>query len=130
MDVRSRLEDEKQRLQRLRDEVLSEHGEGASEQAELGELSTYDQHQADVASEVFEREKDLSIVQQLEDQLGEVDAAIARVGDGSYGTCERCGRPIPSDRLEAIPWTRFCLEDQAAQERDTGSPFRAGREVR
>jgi RNA polymerase-binding transcription factor DksA len=119
-DLLSRLQDEKARLESIREEILSEHGEG-SEASKLGELSTFDQHQADVGSEVFEREKDLSIVQQVEDQIGEVEAAMARVGNGSYGKCERCGKPIAEDRLEAIPWARLCVEDQAAGERLGGA---------
>jgi RNA polymerase-binding transcription factor DksA len=121
MDPLPRLRDEKARLELLRDEILADHGGGTSEQEELSELSTYDQHQADVGSEVFEREKDLSIMQQLEDELAEVQAALGRVEAGTYGNCERCGKPISPDRLEAIPWARLCLEDQTALERD-GTP--------
>lgn len=117
----SRLQKEKVRLQTLREEVLSEHGDGAGEADQLGELSTFDQHQADVGSEVFEREKDFSIVQQVEDQISEVEAAMARLKDGTYGNCERCGKPIAKDRLEALPWARLCVEDQAAGERFGGA---------
>ncbi len=116
-DPLPRLQEEKARLETLREEILADHGEGSGETDQLGELSSFDQHPADVGSEVFEREKDLSIVQQVEDQITEVDAAIGRVGEGSYGNCERCGKPIGDDRLEAIPWARFCLEDQTADER-------------
>ena len=116
-DVLPRLQQEKARLESLREEILSEHGEGSGEADQLGELSTFDQHQADVGSEVFEREKDFSIVQRMEDQIGEVEAAIARLENGTYGNCERCGKPIADERLEAIPWARLCLEDQSAGER-------------
>jgi DnaK suppressor protein len=119
--ARSRLQQEKVRLETLRDEVLSDHGEGSGEADQLGELSTFDQHPADVGSEVFEREKDFSIVQQVEDQIDEVHAALARLDGGTYGTCERCGKPISKDRLDAIPWARLCLDDQAAGERTGGS---------
>ena len=117
----SRLRHEKTRLETLRDEVLSEHGDGSAEADALGELSTFDQHQADVGSEVFEREKDLSIVQHIDEQIEEVEAAIARLDDGTYGTCERCGKPIAEERLDAIPWARLCLEDQSAGERAGGA---------
>ena len=116
-DLLPRLQEEKARLETLREEVLSDHGEGAGESDQLGELSSFDQHPADVGTEVFEREKDLSIVQHVEDQIGEVEAAIARIQDGTYGKCERCGKPIARERLDAVPWARFCLEDQAAEER-------------
>ncbi len=115
---RTRLEEELARLQALRDEVVAEHGADASESEQLGELSSFDQHQADVASEVFEREKDYSIILQLEDEIGEVRAAIARIDDGTYGRCERCGGDISAERLEAIPWTRFCVAH--SQEAEVG----------
>ena len=52
--------------------------------------------------------------------LEEVEDALRRLADGSYGACTTCGRQIPSARLEAIPWTPFCLEDQ--QKLDAAKP--------
>ena len=75
-------------------------------------------HVADAGSEVFERSRDLSIVQDLEAQLADVDHAFARIENGSYGSCEACGRPIGAARLDARPAARFCLEDQRGAERE------------
>ena len=75
-------------------------------------------HVADAGSEVFERSRDLSIVQDLEAQLADVDHAFARIENGSYGSCEACGRPIGAARLDARPAARFCLEDQRSAERE------------
>jgi RNA polymerase-binding transcription factor DksA len=75
-------------------------------------------HIADAGSELFERSRDLSIVEDLDAQLADIVHATARLTNGSYGTCEACGRPIDPERLDARPATRFCLEDQQGAERE------------
>ena len=75
-------------------------------------------HIADAGSEVFERSRDLSIVNDLDAQLADVEHAFARIENGTYGTCEACGRPIGAERLAARPATRFCLDDQRGAERE------------
>jgi DnaK suppressor protein len=75
-------------------------------------------HIADAGSELFERSRDLSIVEDLDAQLADIEHATARLTNGSYGTCEACGRPIDPERLAARPATRFCLEDQQGAERE------------
>ena len=112
--ARQRLEEERTRLQQVRSD---QHESDESESDSLGELSHMDQHQADVGTETFEREKDLSILENVEAELADIEHALARLNDGTYGTCEACGRPIDEARLEAMPATRLCLEDQAAAER-------------
>jgi len=74
------------------------------------ELSSYDQHPADSASDTLERELDLSLLDQLEHELAEVEAALARVDDGTYGVDEVTGAPIDPARLEAIPTARTNVE--------------------
>ena len=85
--------------------VRGELGDGG-ENDQVSELADYDQHPADTASETFEREKDLSILEQLEAELGEIQAALRRIDEGTYGIDEITGRPIASERLEAIPAAR------------------------
>jgi RNA polymerase-binding transcription factor DksA len=75
-------------------------------------------HIADAGSELFERSRDLSIVEDLDAQLADIEHVTARLTNGSYGTCEACGRQIDSERLAARPATRFCLEDQEKAERE------------
>lgn len=75
-------------------------------------------HIADAGSELFERSRDLSIVEDLDAQLADIEHATARVANGSYGCCEACGKPIDPARLTARPGTRFCLEDQRQAERE------------
>ena len=116
--ARQRLADERERLNGVRatfdEEGLTEQSENDS----VGELSSYDQHQADMGTETFEREKDLSILEQVEAELADVEHALRRLDEGTYGTCEVCGRAIPEERLEAMPATRLCLEHQAQAERE------------
>ncbi|HZU74485.1 MAG TPA: TraR/DksA C4-type zinc finger protein [Acidimicrobiales bacterium] len=114
-----RLEEERQRLGDLRSSFESEHLQTESEQENLSELSGADQHQADVGTETFDRERDLSILEQIEAELSDVEHALERLENGTYGLCEACGRPINDARLEALPASRFCVDDQAAAERET-----------
>lgn len=113
---RQRLDEERQRLERLRQEYAGLREE--SEEDGMQELSSVDQHQADVGTETFERSKDLSILDEVEAELADVDHALRRLDEGTYGTCEACGKPIPDERLEAMPAARFCVEDQATAERE------------
>ena len=114
--ARDRLAEEQERLRGIKadlDEIRAE-----SQEDSLQELSSYDQHQADVATETFERERDLSILDQVEGELADVENALQRLDAGTYGVCEACGEPIGDDRLEAMPAARFCLKDQAEAERE------------
>ncbi|MBA2427339.1 MAG: TraR/DksA C4-type zinc finger protein [Actinobacteria bacterium] len=113
--VRKRLLDERTRLEGARAGLLDEDLQ-ESEESATGELASTDQH-ADIASETVERETGNSILEQVEGELTDVDRALVRLDDGSYGFCEACGKPIGEARLEAVPTARFCVEDQAAQER-------------
>ena len=110
------LAEERSRLEQLRASIEAEAA-ALSERGVTGELSSADQHPADTASETFEREKDLSILDRIDAQLADVARAEKRLAAGTYGTCEACGRPIDEDRLRARPAARFCLDDQHLAER-------------
>ena len=69
-------------------------------------MSHYDQHPADQGSDTFEREKDLSILEQLEGELAEIEAALQRLDEGTYGVDEVTGEPIDPARLDAYPIAR------------------------
>ena len=118
-DAFLRLLEERDRLQQLRRSLVAT---GTSEVTAVG-VGGNTQHPADVASELFDRSKDLSILQGITASLREVDHAIQRIEAGTYGFCEACGRPIGESRLDALPSARFCRDDQARAER---SPPRAG----
>jgi DnaK suppressor protein len=119
--TRKRLEHERNRLQRLRKSFTHEEVETASETESYSELSSYDQHPADMGSETFERTKDLSIIAQVEAELEDVDRAFRHLENGTYGICEACGKAIEEARLEALPTARFCLRDQARAERESAA---------
>lgn len=72
---------------------------------------------ADAASHTFDREVKQSVAEQAEQDLGEVDAALARLDDGTYGVCQLGGEQISDARLEARPAARFCVEHQQQVER-------------
>ena len=118
--ARRRLEEERTRLQGIRDGLQREQEETTSDTG--GELSNVDQHPGDSGTETFEMEKNVSLLEQVDDELLEVEAAVQRLERGTYGTCQVCGRPIGDERLEAMPATRFCVEDQAKAERESGFP--------
>src|SRR5947209_20388700 len=115
-EARRRLEDERARLEGVRETFSDDNLDTESEQDNLAELSAYDQHQADTGTETFEREKDLSILERVEAELSDVEHALSRLDDGTYGSRAACGKPIGDTRLEAMPATRFCVDDQAVAE--------------
>jgi RNA polymerase-binding transcription factor DksA len=116
--ARQRLEAERARLQDMKAGFDDEHLTDETENESVSELSSIDQHQADIGTETFEREKDLSILEQIDSELGDVEWALKRLDDGTYGTCEVDGKPIPEERLEAMPAARLCKEHQAEAERE------------
>jgi len=84
-----------------------------------GELSSAagDQHLADHASELVDREVDESLEENAEQIGREIEAALVRIDDGTYGTCDRCGKPIPEERLQAVPYATLCVECKRLEER-------------
>ena len=118
--IRTRLEEERARLEGVREGIRREQDDAISEAG--NELSSFDQHPGDSGTETFEMEKNVSLLEQVDDELAEVEAAVQRLDRGTYGTCQACGRPIGDARLEAMPAARFCVEDQAKAERQAGYP--------
>ena len=119
--IKNRLEEERTRLTRIR-EGLSEEATQSGTGEDISELSSVDQHPADIGTEEFEREKDLSILEQVENELVEVDRAFERIEAGEYGTCAVCGKPIGDERLEARPTATRCIEHQQQLENDAAGP--------
>jgi RNA polymerase-binding protein DksA len=118
--ARNRLEAERARLEDVRASLLEEAAPEVVGAMAAQELSSADQHPADIGTELFEREKDLSILEQVAAELNGVEQAIRRVDDGTYGVCDTCGRPIGAERLQARPAATLCVEDQARLERSNG----------
>lgn len=105
-------------LTKLRDHVqegLDFHAQDTlkrSSKDDAGDLSSYSQHMADAGTDTFDRDFALSMVSSDQDALYEIDEAIQRILNGTYGICEITGKPIPAARLMAVPFTRCSLEGQ------------------
>lgn len=84
------------------------------------EEQTPDLHPGDVGTVTFNREMDLTLHGTARDILNQVDRALAKLEEGTYGICDVCGRRISNDRLEAIPYASLCIDDQRALERREG----------
>lgn len=106
---RERLLSERRRLQ---NNIAMLEGEGLAEpmRESIGELSLLDNHPADVASETFERSKDMALRHRAEIRLEKIDRALERIDRGTYGVCTLCGHPIRVERLEMIPEAERCGE--------------------
>ncbi|WP_432360148.1 TraR/DksA C4-type zinc finger protein [Sporosarcina sp. UB5] len=81
-----------------------------SAREEIGELSTYDNHPGDMGTELFEREKDLALHAHASDESSKVDHALQALMNGTYGYCQECNTEIPFERLEALPYTTYCID--------------------
>jgi len=111
-EFRTLLDEEHARLSKAV-EFLHDENPGTIED-ELGEVGSggTDNHLGDTATATFDRELDEGLAEGAQQTLSEIDAALGRIDDGTYGSCQMCGKPIGEDRLRAIPWARLCIDDQ------------------
>ena len=85
---------------------------------ESGELPSWGSDElADHASGTHDREVDDTLEENAEEILREIEAALSRIEEGTYGTCTMCGKDIPHERLEAVPYATLCVEDRRRLER-------------
>jgi RNA polymerase-binding protein DksA len=114
-ELRDRLLHERSEL----DEQLStiEDGSFAATQSDLSGDVGLDDESADAGTATFEREKDLSIEQNVRDLLQKIDRALQRIEAGTYGFCDRCGKPIEKARIKALPYVDLCIKDAQARSR-------------
>lgn len=89
-------------------ENLKNENPGTIEDETGEEMS--DQHLADTATAMHDRELDYGLTENEEEILNAIDAALQRMEDGTYGTCTSCGKPIGEERLEALPWAELCID--------------------
>lgn len=113
------LEDRRMELLTLRERVLGAAQDIVEGDAEDGELSSAagDQHIADHAGEMVDREVDESLGANAGQIVREIDSALAKIDDGTYGLCARCGREIPEERLQAVPYATLCVSCKQIEER-------------
>lgn len=102
------LESEQKRLLE-QIEKLNAQAETGGTSGEISELADYDQHMADQGTETFLREQEQAILIGLQTELRQVEQAIERLNEGTYGYCARCGAPIPGERLEILPFAIYCI---------------------
>jgi RNA polymerase-binding protein DksA len=111
---RQELESERERL--LAALASVNHTESLTE--ESGDLATGPgDHLADNATDTYMRELDEGLEENTGHLLAEIEHALGRIDEGTYGTCVACGRPIGEERLEAVPYATLCIDDKRAQER-------------
>jgi DnaK suppressor protein len=114
-DLQKRLQEERDELQRQASEI--EESSFGTPQSELtGEVS-FDEEYADAGTATFERERDLSLTNNIRDLTEKIDRALERIDEGTYGVCERCGKPIEKARIKALPYATLCIKDKQAEER-------------
>jgi DnaK suppressor protein len=80
------------------------------------------QHYADDGTNTFLRERNLALRENAADLLAQVEAALRRLDAGTYGICENCGREINPERLEAIPYTAYCIDCASQLQAAAGAP--------
>jgi len=114
-DLRARLLEEQGELQ-AQLTGIEEDTFAASQSEMMGDVGL-DDEVADAGTATFEREKDLSIEQNVRDLLQKIDRALERLDAGTYGVCERCGKPIEKARIKALPYADLCIKDAQAQSR-------------
>jgi DnaK suppressor protein len=78
---------------------------------------TTDNHLAETATATLDREIDYTLEENSENVLSSIDGALARIEQGTYGTCLNCGKPISEERLAAIPWATHCIDCKRLEER-------------
>ena len=116
---RARLQDERRRVVEAIENLQRESPGSLAD--ETGELNPgFDQHPGDVATELFDRELEYTLQDGEQALLARIDRALGRIDDGTYGTCERCGKDIPVERLEARPWAELDIDCQREVERVVG----------
>jgi len=116
-EFRALLEEERTRIANAI-QYLHEENPGNMED-ELGEVGGRgaDNHMGDMASVTFDRELDQGLEEGAQQTLSQIERALQKIDEGTYGICERCDRPIGEDRLRARPWATACIDDQRLADR-------------
>jgi DnaK suppressor protein len=111
---REALLEERRRVEAAIENLHADHPGTMSD--ETGEDAVYDNHLADTATETYDRELDYTLEENSEHLLAEIDGALKRIEEDTYGVCSNCGKPIPEERLEALPWATLCIGCQRGRE--------------
>jgi DnaK suppressor protein len=114
-DIKKLLQKEREELEKQFAEI--EQSSFGTPQSEISGEASFDEEYADSGSFTFERERDLSLSNNIKDLMEKIDRALGRIESGTYGLCERCGRPIEKPRIKALPYASLCIKDKQAEER-------------
>lgn len=120
-EFRRLLEDEKRRLMEEL-EAMEEHTPEVEDQVGMDIGGGYDEDLADVASSTFEREKGLALESSVQQMLAQVEEALVRMEEGTYGICQRCGNPIDVARLRVLPFATLDIRCKELEEKANGVP--------
>jgi DnaK suppressor protein len=102
LNLRARLRGD---LDQMTDEALKRNQPDSS-----GNLSNLPLHMADVGTENYDQEFTLGLIENEQETLEQINDALKRINNGTFGRCEECDAPIAKPRLQALPYTRFCIE--------------------
>jgi RNA polymerase-binding protein DksA len=114
-EFRVRLQEERAELEKQLTTI--EESSFSTPQSDLSGEVAFDEEYADAGTATFERERDLSIENNVRDLMAKIDGALKRLDDGTFGICVRCGKPIEKARLKALPYVELCIKDAQAQAR-------------
>ena len=120
-EFRRLLEDEKRRLMEEL-EAMEEHTPEVEDQVGMDVGGGYDEDLADVASNTFEREKGMALESSVQQMLAQVEEALVRMEEGTYGICQRCGNPIDVARLRVLPFATMDIRCKELEEKANGAP--------
>ena len=104
-------------VSRLEDDTLKTSRKDAA-----GDLSSVPYHMADLASDNYDQEFALGLIENEGAELREIDAALQRLHDGTFGICDVCAKPISKKRLTAIPYAKLCVECKNQEEQEQAAP--------
>jgi DnaK suppressor protein len=102
---------------RVLDAIEYLHKENPGSIEDETEDETTDNHIAETATATLDREIDYTLEENSEHVLSEIEGALKRIDEGTYGICVNCGKPIAEERLSAIPWATYCIDCKRLQER-------------
>jgi RNA polymerase-binding transcription factor len=114
-DLRVVLLAEREQLEKQLSTI--EENSFAATQSDISGEVAFDDETADAGTATFERERDLSIENNVRDLMQKIDRALERMDAGRYGICDRCGKPIEKARVKALPYVDLCIKDAQAQSR-------------
>ena len=113
--LRERLLQERERLSR---EIADLDADLSKSLEDSSEESPYDQHMAETAAVTLDREVDLTLEENARAAMTQIDRALAKLENGSYGHCDKCGRAIGDARLEIAPFATLCVDCKRLEERN------------